>query len=58
MSELPTELKYASSHEWARLESDFSTQPKLTRLFNAYSPPEHRQPRPVWEKFPKIITTM
>ncbi|MDG1310642.1 MAG: glycine cleavage system protein GcvH [Porticoccaceae bacterium] len=22
MSELPTELKYASSHEWARLESD------------------------------------
>ena len=22
MSDLPTELKYASSHEWARLESD------------------------------------
>ena len=22
MSELPTELKYASSHEWARLDSD------------------------------------
>ena len=22
MSELPKELKYASSHEWARLESD------------------------------------
>lgn len=24
MSEFPTELKYASSHEWARLESDGS----------------------------------
>jgi glycine cleavage system H protein len=22
MSEIPTELKYASSHEWARLEED------------------------------------
>lgn len=30
MSEFPTELKYASSHEWARLESDGSVVVGIT----------------------------
>ena len=30
MSELPAELKYASSHEWARLESDGSVAVGIT----------------------------
>jgi len=30
MSEIPTELKYASSHEWARLEEDGSVTVGIT----------------------------